>query len=542
MKKAVLYARVSSALQEKERTIESQIAELKRQIKSAGDVLIKEYLDDGYSGAELCRPAMDTLREEIKTDMFDTIYFLNTDRIAREVTYQTIIIAEILKYKKQIIINNKDYVHNPENKFALTILGAVSELERAKIIERSMRGKIHKLKQGQVLNNGCNMYGYKYIKRTSTSPPKLVINEVEAKTTKYIFKEYVKGASWAKLIRSLENMGFKRKNGKTLWDVVQLRSIIKNHTYSGIKYYNKMKHFKRTDDPLVKIKYGKKVYRDKSEWIGVSVPAIVSKEVFDKAQQRLEDNKKKYRKPFETQLLSGLIKCGNCGRRFIAYQRYYRNKRSKKNPDKIIHKVAYVCGKRAKNVMHAKKSDRHLCKNPEVSARLIEPRVFKMIEEEMLNPDRLIMCTDYMKNKGSTTQIKLEGKLKNIEKKIVDIGEKKKKHLDLYATGKINRTDYSKKCIKYDEEINTQKAKKEKLISTMSSLYKKHLVEISIKQFCEIAKTQYGQCFNLERKRKFLKNYVDHVDYLNKQISLIGSMRVDKDTLRFSIEGKIKRY
>jgi DNA invertase Pin-like site-specific DNA recombinase len=59
------------------------------------------------------------------------VYFLNTDRIAREVTYQTIIIAEILKHKKQIIINGKDYIHNPENKFTLTVLGAVAELERA---------------------------------------------------------------------------------------------------------------------------------------------------------------------------------------------------------------------------------------------------------------------------------------------------------------------------------------------------------------------------------------------------------------------------
>jgi predicted site-specific integrase-resolvase len=45
MKKAVLYARVSSDLQKKERTIESQVLELKRQIAAAGDVLVKKYID-----------------------------------------------------------------------------------------------------------------------------------------------------------------------------------------------------------------------------------------------------------------------------------------------------------------------------------------------------------------------------------------------------------------------------------------------------------------------------------------------------------------
>jgi len=93
MKKAVLYARVSSDVQKKERTIESQITELKSQIKEGGAVLVKEYVDDGYSGARLDRPALEELRRFVKTPLFDSIYFLNTDRIARDVTYQIIIIS-----------------------------------------------------------------------------------------------------------------------------------------------------------------------------------------------------------------------------------------------------------------------------------------------------------------------------------------------------------------------------------------------------------------------------------------------------------------
>jgi hypothetical protein len=67
------------------------------------------------------------------------VYFLDTDRIARDVAYQTIILGELLKYGKQIIIKGRDYVNNPENKFTVTVLGAVAELERAKMIERTTR-------------------------------------------------------------------------------------------------------------------------------------------------------------------------------------------------------------------------------------------------------------------------------------------------------------------------------------------------------------------------------------------------------------------
>jgi site-specific DNA recombinase len=124
MTKAALYARVSSDTQQKEGTIESQVAELKRQIAAAGHVLVKEYIDDGYSGTQLDRPALNEMRTDVKAGAFDAIYFLCADRIAREVAYQTIIVGELLKHSKQIIISGKDYVHNPENKLTLTMLGA----------------------------------------------------------------------------------------------------------------------------------------------------------------------------------------------------------------------------------------------------------------------------------------------------------------------------------------------------------------------------------------------------------------------------------
>ena len=117
MKRVALYARVSSDTQQKEGTIESQVVQLKRQIASAGYVLVREYIDDGYSGTLLDRPVLNQLRADLKTDVFDTVYFLAAHRIARAVAYQTIIVDELLKHGKKIIIAGKDYEENPENKF-----------------------------------------------------------------------------------------------------------------------------------------------------------------------------------------------------------------------------------------------------------------------------------------------------------------------------------------------------------------------------------------------------------------------------------------
>jgi site-specific DNA recombinase len=91
MTKAALYACVSTDAQQKEGTIESQLVELRRQITAAGHALAAEYIDDGYTGTLLDRPALNRMRADLRTDRFDRIYFLAADRIAREVEYQRII-------------------------------------------------------------------------------------------------------------------------------------------------------------------------------------------------------------------------------------------------------------------------------------------------------------------------------------------------------------------------------------------------------------------------------------------------------------------
>jgi hypothetical protein len=66
--RAVLYARVSTDLQQKEGTIESQVVTLRRQIMAAGQELVREYIDDGYTGTLLTRPGLEQLRSDLKTD------------------------------------------------------------------------------------------------------------------------------------------------------------------------------------------------------------------------------------------------------------------------------------------------------------------------------------------------------------------------------------------------------------------------------------------------------------------------------------------
>jgi site-specific DNA recombinase len=247
MKKAALWARVSSDIQRQERTIESQLFELRKRIAAAGHVLVKEYVDDGHSGADLDRSALDQLRKDLKTPQFDAVYFHSADRIARDVMHQHIIIAELRKYEKQIIIDGRNYANNPEKTFTLTVMGAVAQFERAKIIERTTRGKQHRLRQGYLLGYGYNTYGYTYVKKTPTSPAAYVINEREPAIVRYIFETYAKGEVGINQInRHLERTGVPTREGRKLWHVAQVKYLLKNESYTGIRCFNTDRYVKAT--------------------------------------------------------------------------------------------------------------------------------------------------------------------------------------------------------------------------------------------------------------------------------------------------------
>jgi DNA invertase Pin-like site-specific DNA recombinase len=62
-------------------------ARAKKADRCRSNVLVKEYVDDGYSGSLLDRPGLEALRRDVRTPLFDAVYFLDTDRIARDVAY-----------------------------------------------------------------------------------------------------------------------------------------------------------------------------------------------------------------------------------------------------------------------------------------------------------------------------------------------------------------------------------------------------------------------------------------------------------------------
>ena len=133
---AALYARVSTTQQEQEATIESQVAALESYAQQQGYTLAPAYyfLDNGVSGAQLVRPALEWLRDQAAAGAFAVVLCLSPDRLARQCAHQWVLLDEVQRAGVKVIFSNQAPVSDePQGQLLLGIQGRFAEYERAMI-------------------------------------------------------------------------------------------------------------------------------------------------------------------------------------------------------------------------------------------------------------------------------------------------------------------------------------------------------------------------------------------------------------------------
>ena len=150
--RAAIYARVSSDQQVQAGTIASQIEALEERLAKEDLKLEAEscYIDDGYTGATFIRPALERLRDAAAAGAIDRIYVHSPDRLARKYAYQALLVDELEQCGVDVVFLNRQLGQSPEDDLLLQVQGMIAEYERAKILERSRRGKLHAARRGLV--------------------------------------------------------------------------------------------------------------------------------------------------------------------------------------------------------------------------------------------------------------------------------------------------------------------------------------------------------------------------------------------------------
>src|SRR4051794_22022820 len=321
------YARVSGEKQAKEGTIASQIeAVLKRVADDALECAPElRFVDDGYSGSTLVRPGLERLRDQAAAGAIDRLYVLDPDRFSRKYAYQVLILEELTHCGVEVVFLCNPLGHDPAENLLLQVQGMIAEYERAKILERSRRGKQHAARRGSVSVLSGAPYGYRYIgKHEGDGEARYQVVAEEARVVRTIF-EWVgqERCSIGEVCRRLRREGIPTRTGKAAWDRSVVWAALKNPAYKGTAAFGKthagppkpQRLRPRRGRPEQPRRPASRVDTVPEEQILIDVPGLVSEDLFGAVQTQLEENRQRRRdRPGGGRyLLQGLVVCKRCG-------------------------------------------------------------------------------------------------------------------------------------------------------------------------------------------------------------------------------------
>src|ERR687897_213991 len=162
-KRAILYARVSTDEQARSGySLAQQIEALRDYASREGYEILEEVQDAGQSGASLERPGMDRVRDLVAAGAVSVVLAQDRDRFAREPAYHYLLRRGFEEYGTKIRALNDRGDDTPEGDLTDGILDQIAKFERAKIAERTRRGKLKRAREGKVVPTHTPDYGFRY--------------------------------------------------------------------------------------------------------------------------------------------------------------------------------------------------------------------------------------------------------------------------------------------------------------------------------------------------------------------------------------------
>ena len=320
---AAIYVRVSSDRQKENHTIASQTAAL-REYAQAHDYLTPAewvFEDEGYSGATLVRPGFGALRDLAAQGEIEAVLVYSLDRLSRKYAYQVLLAEEFSRCGVAVVFLQAPSGQTAEDRLLVQFQGMIAEYERAQILERLRRGKRHKAHLGVVSVLGGAPYGYRYIKKSDGAEARYQVLEHEAEVVRMIFDAYTRdGLSINSIARLLNQQQIATRRGDTRWERSTVWGMLRNPAYRGKACYGKTELRPRQRiTRSVRLRNGASSRnsanheRPRQDWIEIAVPALVSDETFELAQEQLAKNRRfAPRRTAQPSLLQGLLVCRQC--------------------------------------------------------------------------------------------------------------------------------------------------------------------------------------------------------------------------------------
>lgn len=437
--RVTFYARVSTEFNVQLNSLDNQITYYTDFIKNNPNwEYVEGYVDEGISGVSTAkRERFNEMIEDGKQGLFDLVITKEVSRFARNTLDSIRFTRELLSSGVAVFFQNDNInTIDEDSELRLTIMSSMAQDESRKISNRVRFGHHQAIKNGTVLGTN-NMFGY------NKKDGKLTINEEEAEFIKELFEMYATGKfSMKQMEKHFYEKGIRNRKGKKLSHST-MSNIIRNPKYKGYFVGNKV--------VITDLFTKKQKFLPEDEWVmykdetGETVPAIVSEEIWDKANEvlymRSQDVITAQHKTVHQNLFTGKLICAHCGKP------YYRKDAVGKGGEKMS---KWVCSGKINNGADS-------CPSHAIYESEIKPVIEDIFKSGQQNIEELSACVLNLVSELLESNDN-KNELISLNKQLETQHKMKTKLLKFNAEGNMSDSEFFRMTKECDEEISKLQA------------------------------------------------------------------------------------
>ncbi|MCR5106078.1 MAG: recombinase family protein [Eubacterium sp.] len=422
---------------------------------------VREYADDGYTGVNFNRPGFQSMINDAKKGLIDTIITKDLSRLGREYIGMGDFLEQIFPLLGvRVIAINSHYDSNEHEGDVAGIDSAITNLINS-MYSRDLSQKRKTTNRIRWANGTVKSTVVPYGYEKDSETKEWIIDEYSGAIVERIFEWKAEGLSVAEISNKLNEQKIlppglynKKKHDykytfsvspkENIWVRYKVRAILNREEYMGFLIVHK----KETDD----FEIGKEHNVPKSEWIYIPNhhPPIITKELYDAAHANMKKGYKHITHKNIDYLLKTKLCCGNC-RLNLAYM-------------KCVGEDKCYCRHRKEIGPYAS------CNDKLFKYRIVEENVYKCLTENLKKLSEL--------DKGINRVIQKEMPekkdiLNNLEIQLGILKDRKLRQYEEYSEGKMSTQLYKAENEKITQEItsiNDQIAQIKKQISEDNTL------------------------------------------------------------------------
>ena len=486
--KSAIYARVSSERQDVDLSISAQIKALREYAKKNGYYVVKEFIDEAESGKTTDRPEFREMIAQARRSVkpFDVILVWKYSRFARNREDSIVFKIMLRKAGVQVISITEPFEDTPTGRLLEAMIESLDEFYSANLGEEVIRGMRESASRGFYVASYAP-YGYRKVRVNDggRERPKLAIEPNQGQIVQRIFNRVIDGKGLIDISKELNREGIISPRGNS-WGKTTVYKILTNEAYIGTLVWGRSSN---RDLPPVKVE--------------CALPAIVDHDTFQQVQVLLKERAFTNVHPkrvTSNYLLSGLAKCGYCGKALIGQDakggRFHY----------------YVCGT-------LQKKGAGSCSAVYTQKDKLEQAVTHKIKDHILTYENLEELVNLVNREMATSAGDYRERLDIISGEINTVNQRLERLYDALETGSLQLADLAPRIQRLrhkQEQLHAARLELENLLSDR----KVELADIeTVKSCVEELKNTLDDTSITERK-SFIKSFVREVRVAGSEVSL----------------------